>query len=53
MELLSSKQDIGESLAAVDVLWQQYEKLESKTQVWCIHPTIKSAVYKMSSLEYL
>ncbi|XP_065888236.1 SEC14 domain and spectrin repeat-containing protein 1-B-like isoform X3 [Dysidea avara] len=32
MELLSSKQDIGESLAAVDVLWQQYEKLESKTQ---------------------
>ena len=33
MESLSSKQDIGESLAAVDVLWQQYEKLESKAQV--------------------
>ena len=28
--IVSSKQDIGESLAAIDVLWKQYEKLESK-----------------------
>ena len=45
LESLSSKQDIGESLAAVEVLWQQYEKIESKAQV--CNPIIRTFLYKM------
>lgn len=33
MESLSNKQDIGNSLAAAEVLWQQHESLEAKAQV--------------------
>ena len=34
MEALSSKQDVGDSLAATQVLWQQHEALEAKAQVY-------------------
>ena len=33
MEALSNKQDIGDSVAAAEVLWQQHESLEAKAQV--------------------
>lgn len=33
MESLSNKQDIGNSLVAAEVLWQQHESLEAKAQV--------------------
>lgn len=33
MESLSNKQDIGDSLVAAEILWQQHESLETKAQV--------------------
>lgn len=33
MEALSNKQDIGDSLVAAEMLWQQHEGLEAKAQV--------------------
>ena len=33
MEALSNKQDVGDCLAAAEVLWQQHKNLEAKAQV--------------------
>ena len=41
MEALSNRQDIGDSLEATEVLWQQHESLEAKAQVRKLTPTIK------------